>query len=355
MAALPGRFNDGRTAASRAVLVTPSANGLDIRGEDGLLVAFWHKADLRADGELPSGNGVRLRCAADESARLSLEQAEFIRPLLPAKSCFPWAKAAAAVAATLLLGAALWLGIPAASRQLVALVPTAWENSWGDTLAHGLEQRWGSCRQPAGEAALHLLSDRLAAGIDPALRPRRLMVVKQSDQNAIALPGGTVMVFSGLLTQAQGPDELAGVLAHEFTHLRLRHPTAAMIRATGIGLAVTLVTGDSSGVMASGAAMALAGAYSREDEAEADRGAVTLLSQAHVDAHGLAGFFRRLTAEPSKIPSWLSTHPDSLARAQAVEALAGTAGAPALTPDQWTAVKEICGYSPFSKSTGERR
>lgn len=343
MAALPGRFNDGRTAASRKVLVAPSANGLDIRGEDGLLIAFWRTQDLRADGELPGGKGVRLRCKADDGARLSLEQAEFIRPLLPAKPRFPWLKAGAAVAATIIVAVALWLGIPAASRQLVGLVPATWEQSWGDTLAQGLEQRWGTCRQPAGEAALHLLADRLVAGQDPQTRPRRLVVVKQADQNAIALPGGTVMVFSGLLAQAQGPDELAGVLAHEFTHLRLRHPTAALIRATGIGLAVTLVTGDSSGLMASGAAMALAGAYSREDEAEADHGAVTLLSRAGLDAHGLAAFFRRLAAEPSKMPAWLSTHPDSLARAQAVEAAAPKSGTPALDPGQWAAVKGICG------------
>lgn len=343
MPSLPGRFNDGRTAASRKVTVTPNAAGLDIRGEDGLLVAFWHTADLRADGELPDGRGVRLRCAADADARLTLAQAEFIRPLLPKRPRFAWTQAGAAVAATVAVGAALWLGIPAGARWLGAMVPPAWERSWGDSLAHGLEQRWGMCRQPAGEAALHLLADRLAAGMEPALRPRRVVVVKQPDANAIALPGGTVMVFSGLLAEARGPDELAGVLAHEFTHLRLRHPMAALIRATGIGVAVTLVTGDSSGMVATGAAMALAGAYSREDEAAADAGAVALLSQAGLDAAGLAAFFRRLAEKPSHVPSWLGTHPDSLARAQAVAAAAAKPGAAALTPEQWAAVKGICG------------
>lgn len=343
MTALPGRFNDGRTAASRKVMVTPSAAGLDIRGEDGLLVAFWHVGDLIADGELPDGKGVRLRCAVDADARLSLAQAEFIRPLLPPPPRFPWTKALAAMAAALLLAVALWQGIPAGARWLVAVVPEAWEQRWGDAMAHGLEQRWTSCRQPAGEAALHLLADRLAAGLEPGLRPRRLVVVKQPDQNAIALPGGTVMVFSGLLADARDPGELAGVLAHEFTHLRLRHPTAAMIRATGIGVAVTLVTGDSSGVVATGAAMAMAGAYSRDDEAAADAGAVALLHKAGLDERGLAAFFRRLADKPGGVPVWLSTHPDSGERARAVEALGGNPGAPALTPEQWTALKGICG------------
>lgn len=344
MAALPGRFNDGRSAASRTVTVRPSPAGLDIRGEDGLMVAFWRIADLRADGEMPGGRGVRLRCVADPDARLSLEQAEFIRPLLPARqNRRPWMAVLAAGAAALAVVLALWLGIPAGARWLAAAVPTTWEQRWGDALANGLEGRWGSCRQPAGSAALHLLSDRLAAPLAAELRPRRVVVVRQADANAIALPGGTVMVFSGLLAAAGGPDELAGVLAHEFTHLRLRHPTAALIRAAGVGLTVTLVTGDSSGVLAGGAAMALAGAYSRDDEAAADAGAVALLDQAGLDAGGLAAFFRRIAALHAAPPLWLSTHPDPMARAQAVEKAGARPGPPALTADQWAALRGICG------------
>lgn len=341
MAALPGRFNDGRSAAARLVQVAAKPNGLEIRGADGLLVAFWRTEELRADGELPGGKGVRLRCTADPDARLSLEQAEFVRDLLPAKPRWPWAKLTMGFGAVALLLAALWLGIPAASRQLVALVPPSLEQNWGDAMATGLEQRFGACRQPAGDAALRLLSDRLAAGLPPEARPRRLVVVRIPDVNAISLPGGNVLVFSGLLADAKGADELAGVLAHEFTHLRLRHPTAAAIRSAGVGVAVTLVTGDSSGLIATGAAMALAGAYSREDEAAADAGGIALMNAAGLDGHGLASFLRRLDSH-GQPPIWLSTHPDSAARADAVDKLAHP-GQPALSPEQWAAVKGMCG------------
>lgn len=282
MATLPGRFSDGRAAASRKVLVTPSAAGLDIRGEDGLLVAFWHTADLRADGELPGGKGVRLRCAADSDARLSLAQAEFIRPLLPKRHRRPWRPVAAVLILGVGLAATLWLGFPAGARLLGAMIPAAWEQRWGDALADELGQRWGRCRQPAGEAALHLLADRLAAALPPTERPRRMVVLRHADAGALALPGGTVVVFSGLLAVSGDPGELAGELAHEFTHLRLRHPTAALLRAAGD-------------------ATALAGAYSRDDEMVTDAGAQALLRQAGLD------------------------------------------DAPALTPEQWAAVKGICG------------
>jgi predicted Zn-dependent protease len=241
-----------------------------------------------------------------------------------------------------MLAAALWLGLPAASRALVGMVPTAWEQRWGDAVAGGFEQRWGVCRQPAGVAALHLLSDRLAASLPPSARPRKVVVVNTPDVNAIALPGGTVLVFAGLLADAHDGDEVAGVLAHEFTHLALAHPTAAMIRAAGVGVAVTLVTGDSSGLVASGLAMTLAGAYSRDDEAAADRGAVALLAQAGMGARGLAAFFHRLADKPTALPAWLGTHPEPAARAASIEAQANP-GTPALTPEQWAALKGICG------------
>ncbi|HLO76138.1 MAG TPA: M48 family metallopeptidase [Magnetospirillum sp.] len=344
MATLPGRFNDGHTAASRKVQVAVGLDGLRIRGEDGLLVAFWHAADLRAEQVARGSAELRLRCAADEGARLTVEHGEAILPLLPEpkRQHLPWLRICATLATTVLLIMAVWKGVPSGSRWISAMVPPEWEQKWGDSLANSMEKETRRCNQPAGEAALRLLTERLSAGMDPSLRPRRVVVIKQSDQNAFALPGGTVLVLSGLVDKAEGPGELAGVLAHEFTHLRLRHPTAAMIRATGVGFVVTLVTGDTSGLMATGATMALAGAYSREDETDADMGAVTLLTKAGLDAHGLAAFFIRIAGESSRIPAWLSTHPDSMARAKAVEAASLPSGPPAMTPDQWQAVKHIC-------------
>lgn len=346
MEVVSGRFNDGRTAAARAVQVTVTLAGLEIRGGDGLLVAFWQRGDLREDGGPPGGQGLRLRCAKDEAARLSLDDTASIRPLLPGRSrrAMPWRAITLSTAAIALLGVGLWQGIPAGARLLVNAVPLPLEQRWGDHLANGLQQRWGTCETPAGEAALGLLSARLAAGMPPPLRPRRVVVVRTDLENAIALPGGTVMIFNGLLKNAADGDEVAGVLAHEFAHLTHRHPTAAMIRAMGLGVVVMLVTGDASGVLATGTAMALGGAYSREDETAADQGGIALLKQANLSPRGLSAFFRRLGKEKGVLPAWISTHPDSGARADMVDALAPEGKTlPALTPEQWTALKGICG------------
>ena len=210
-----------------------------------------------------------------------------------------------------------------------------------------MEQRWGVCQAPAGDAALALLTARLAAPLAPELRPRRVVVVRQAMINALALPGGTVLLFQGLLDDALGPDEVAGVLAHEFTHIAERHVTAATIRGLGLGALVTLVTGDASGALAGGATALLAGAYSRDDEEAADRGAVRLLDAASVSTAGMAAFFRRIgerEARGGALPAWLSTHPDPEARAAAVtRAGPERAVSPALPAEQWAALRAICG------------
>lgn len=344
----PGRFNDGRTAATRAVTIRPAPEGLEIRGTDGLLIAFWKLADLRADGQLPGNAGIRVRCEAEPDARLILPDGEFIREVAPALTARPkrrfanWAIAASFAAALAMIAGFAW-SMPAVSRALAAMVPPEVERDWGGRLAQGLEKRWGTCRGPAGSAALAMLSARLTASLPEEAKPNRVAVVRSKDENALALPGGTILIFQGLLDKAQGPDEIAGILAHELTHVAERHVAAAMIRGFGVGLVVMLVTGDSSGMLASGAATLLAGAYSREDEAQADLGAVAMLDRAGIASEGLARFFDRLAGYDAA-PEWLSTHPESSARAAAIRASARvTATAPALNPAQWADLKGICG------------
>lgn len=343
----PGRFNDGRTAASREVIVRAEPAGLEIRDPGGLMVAFWNTADLRADGDLPGGRGVRLRCSAEPDARLSVEDAVFARGHLPSfRRRPPLSRLAVplALAGAVLAGTAMVSGLPVLSQAVVALVPPAMEREWGRHIASGLSAHARLCRRPAGEAALSGLVSRLSAGLPEGLREVRLLVLDDRTVNAMALPGGVVVVFRGLIDQADGPDELAGVLAHELAHLGERHPTAGLVRGLGIGVLMTLVTGDASGLLASGAAVAMVASYSRADEATADRGAVALLAGAGLGPEGLAAFFRRIAArERDTLPEWLSTHPNPEARAAAVEARTRRPRPPALRDDEWLAVKRICG------------
>ncbi|KIM00091.1 hypothetical protein CCC_02879 [Paramagnetospirillum magnetotacticum MS-1] len=345
----PGRFSDGRSAASRKVVVRVLPSGLEIRGEDGFLIAVWKTDDLLADGEWPEKRGIRLRCASEPDARLAVEDAFVIRETLPKpplrrKSRHTGLVLACLLGAAVLVG--LMVGLAPVSKLLAHLVPAGLERQWGQSIATGLEGQMKPCEGRDGLRVLDALAQRLAEPLPADRRGVRVHVLKSKDVNALALPGGEIILFSGLISKAEGPDELAGVLAHELTHIGERHVSAAMIRALGVGLFATMITGDASGLVASGLGAALAGAYTREDESAADMGALDLLEAAGIGSDGLALFFRRLATmeeRQGQMLAWLGTHPDSASRAAAVEARRLPAPRlPALSDADWQAVKKVC-------------
>ncbi|WP_096700576.1 M48 family metallopeptidase [Magnetospirillum sp. 15-1] len=345
----PGRFSDGRSAAVRKVVVRVLATGLEIRGADGFLIAVWKTGDLIADGTWAEKRGVRLRCASEPDARLAIEDAYVIRDVLPQPPAAPRRKRHALVLACLLgagVLAGLMLGLAPGSRLLAHLVPVGLERQWGQSIATGLEGQMKACEGRDGLRVLDALARRLAEPLPAERRQVSIHVLRSKDINALALPGGEIILFSGLLAKAEGPDELAGVLAHELTHIGQRHVTAAMIRALGVGVFATMITGDASGLVASGLGAALAGAYSREDESAADMGALSLLEAAGIGSEGLAQFFRRLEimeGQQGQLLAWLGTHPESGSRAAAVEARRRPEPhLPALSDADWQAVKRVC-------------
>lgn len=345
----PGRFSDGRSAASRKVMVRVQSGGLDIRSEDGFLIAVWKTDDLVADGDWPEKRGIRLRCASEPGARLAVEDAVAIREALPQPPARRRSRHGALLLGCLLGGlvlAGLMVGLAPVSRLLAHLLPAGLERQWGRSIAEGLEGQMKACQDQEGMRVLDALTRRLAEPLPADRREVRIHVLRSKDVNALALPGGEIILFSGLIRKAEGPDELAGVLAHELTHIGERHVSAAMIRALGVGVFATMITGDASGLVASGLGAALAGAYTREDESAADLGALALLEAAGIGSDGLALFFRRLATmegRQGQVLAWLGTHPDSTSRAEAVEARRLPAPRlPALSDGDWQAVKRIC-------------
>ncbi|MBI3447156.1 MAG: M48 family metallopeptidase [Magnetospirillum sp.] len=348
----PGRFSDGRSAGVRKVVVRVLATGMEIRGIDGFLIAVWKTEDLRADGDWPEMKGVRLRCASEPDARLAVEDAYFIKDALP-KVDEPRRRRIGLILGALLgagVLAGLVLSLPMASRLAASLVPAGMERDWGRNIAAGFESQLRVCEGKAGRQALEGLIARLAEGLPADRRSITLHVIDRPDVNALALPGGDVILFAGLIAKADSPDEIAGVLGHELTHIGRRHVSAAMIRGMGVGVIATLITGDASGLVASGIGAALAGAYSRDDEAEADRGGMDLLERAGIGSDGMITFFRRLEdmeGKPGMLTQWLGTHPEAGARAAAIAALRRPAPhLPSMDESQWRSVKAICSKSP---------
>jgi len=201
------------------------------------------------------------------------------------------------------------------------------EKKVGQQIMH--EIRW---REPAYlddpdvESYLNQLGNRLAAvSADPSFG-FQFFPINDPSINAFAMPGGFIGVHTGLLLATQSESELAGVLAHEISHVTQRHLARQVFQSKQVGIAslvamaLALLAARSSGQIA-GAAMATtqAGlissqlAFSRDFEREADRLGFDTLRKAGFDVRGMAAFFERLQKAgrlyENSAMAYLRTHP----------------------------------------------
>ncbi len=141
--------------------------------------------------------------------------------------------------------------------------------------------------------------------------------------NAFAIPGGHIVVFTGLIKAAQTSEEVTGVLAHEMQHVVQRHSLKAMVHNIGWRATIAVVTGDWTGGML-GEAVTQLGVlkYGRDKEAEADMKALALLKAVRVDPNGMVKFFETLaqtgTDQTGAPIEFLSTHPSTTERIAAL-------------------------------------
>jgi predicted Zn-dependent protease len=166
---------------------------------------------------------------------------------------------------------------------------------------------------------------RLVAVIPPELRHSEFQytfqVVNVSDINAFALPGGPMFVNRGMLAAAKDEGEVAGVMAHELSHVILRHGTAQASKATPyeIGqlagaIVGSIVGGRVGNLITQGTQFGIATAfmrYSREFEKQADIEGSHLMARAGYDPRDMANMFRTIEQQSGPGgPEWLSDHPN---------------------------------------------
>ncbi len=250
-------------------------------------------------------------------------------------------KAAAIFAMVSAMAVALFLTAP---DWLGPRIPASWERNIGDAMIGDFGGR--ICHTPAGDAALA----KLLARVDPSEEKVRAGIANMSMVNAVALPGGQVLLFDGLVQQAESAEELAGVLAHEVGHVRERHVMTALLRQFGLSI---LLAGADSGVTNGVFGLASMG-YSREAEREADEYARARMAEGDISPLGAAGFFERMSeehgdnADTPALAGWLASHPSSGERAEAYRDAADDDAryTPVLTPEEFAALKSMCEEDP---------
>ena len=136
-------------------------------------------------------------------------------------------------------------------------------------------------------------------------------IAEDSTLNAFAMPGGVIVVHTGLIAATTRPEELAGVLAHEVQHVELRHSLRGLIKEMGLRGLWAFVTGDLGDTLAGKAALELTSLqFSRDDEREADARGFDALVKARIDPAGMPAFFKIMSQKMGdQTPGLLSTHP----------------------------------------------
>lgn len=345
-------FFDGNSSRRHLVKVAFS-DRLQIADGDRTL-ATWTYADVRrVDG--PSGV-LRLRCqSAPALARLELVDADDIARCIASCANLDAAEARRGTLRVAVLGLAasasvlgiVLFGLPLIADRLTPLVPQAVDRRIGDVAERQVRTMFGgkTCSAPPGAAAMSALVDKVRAAADLPLE-HEPVVVSSPIANAFALPGGKVVVFSGLIDKADSPDEIAGVLGHEFGHLKHRDSMRSLIHTGGLsflaGIMFGDVTGSSSLVFASRSL--ITASHSREVEEDADTFSIEVMHRLGRPPQALGNLLTRITmSHGGDNFSWLSSHPLTQDRLERMRSDKAAVNGPALlSAEQWTALKAIC-------------
>lgn len=148
--------------------------------------------------------------------------------------------------------------------------------------------------------------------------PIQALVLESDELNAFALPGGTICVYSALLDSLKQPEELAGLISHEYGHVAKRHGVRNILRALGTNLIIAVMVGNSDGipqtVLTQGGQLKML-EYSRGFEEEADTWGANALAERGINPNGMIMLFHRFQRMEKRHKGpldidFLSTHPN---------------------------------------------
>lgn len=204
------------------------------------------------------------------------------------------------------------------SRSFVATLSSDQERALGQAFLSEIDASGLVVTNPIITRYVGDIASRLAPHADLAF-PITIRVVRDAEVNAYALPGGVVVLNTGLLEAVRSEEEVAAVMAHELAHVSQRHTvqaTDAVANALGIGAALS---GPLTALAAPIVRQAAAYKFERDQEREADRLAVETLYRAGFKPTGMVRLFerwRRSEGSSTAMERLFFTHPTSAERVQ---------------------------------------
>lgn len=316
-----GNYFDGTSAKLHVVKIVFAQNALQLYTEDR------HTKRLITDGELHKaefiGNDrILIRLNEDSGELLDVTSIVFVQQF---KENFPhisgsnWLEKIAdsgwkgIAAITLSLIAAIILvymyAVPALGEFSAQFVPQKYETQLGETIFNNMIKNYKVDSLKTKQV------NELIKHVDFKTTYKLKMVVINEDvKNAFALPGGYIVIYSGILKDMKSYDELMGLLAHEVSHVKHRHSLRNIFRSLAGYVFISIILNDINGlsaIMIENINNIKGLSYSRSLEEEADNEGLKIMFHNKFDPQGMILLFQQLKKEgdmPGEL-AFLSTHP----------------------------------------------
>lgn len=342
-------FFDGVSAQAKSVWVHVKDDNLAIDVEGEIVNFTFAEVDVQArlgsSGrivDLPDGARLEAADISELEAAFPSKVSIFWRFVHYLENHLGWV--IVSLVATIFFG---WMflqhGVPKLAEYVADATPLSMEQDLGEQVLKGLDHEYGyfsaSKIKKAHQTDIVAALDKLCISLKTC--PKYQLNFREGGEigaNAIALPGGIMVVTDELIQLAKNDTEIVAVLAHELGHIEGRHAFRQSIQSALAGLVLAAATGDVSAVASGlpGALMQMR--YSRQHETEADAFALAALQKACLPPKAFADFMLRFEQhrkvvqadiskdeevkqpdkeseiDPSAVTDLLSTHPDSLDR-----------------------------------------
>ncbi len=357
-----GSYYDGQSPVPQHTSISVEPTGLALYLSSGAS-HFWTYSELRQTQGRYAGEEVRLERGEGVGETLVIpnanillaihkiggpEASHFHHPGTRRKRLY-WTIAAALAALPIIYGIFTW-GVPSLAKPITAAIPISWETELGQFVQEEFTDEEQLCENTELAHTLDSMMTRLTNPLGPIPYTFHLTVIDDAMVNAMAAPGGHLIVFRGLLQDTESPEELAGVLAHEIQHVMLRHSMHLIVQHVSMAFVIAALSGDASGMLSYGlqAAQTLQTlSYGREAENQADEQGLRLLQQAGINPSGMIAFFDKLSQEQEETSPfrYFSTHPPTTERRDHLHELASAHSTPYKGfsfEEDWNRIRDLC-------------
>jgi Zn-dependent protease with chaperone function len=185
-----------------------------------------------------------------------------------------------------------FFGIPTVAESIATKFPIQYEEQLGEQMFEALIKNY-----EVDSAKSTLVNDFYKKLNYPSNYNIKITVVQENMVNAFAVPGGNIVVFDGILEKMRSSEQLAALLAHEASHIELKHSTKSIFRSLGNYLFISLIFYDINAIasiLIDNANMLNNLSYSRSLEEEADQNGLRLMMGQKIDPQGMIGLFELL-------------------------------------------------------------